>query len=94
MQPDHRFVERLEKALAITKAKRVPMLLDDAAVNIDEWVAEEVRIAFAEQENTAFVSGDGSNKPKGFLHYTKVAEASWAWDSIGFIETGGRVNTA
>ncbi|NJM34941.1 MAG: phage major capsid protein [Rhodomicrobium sp.] len=63
-------------------------LLEDAAVNIDEWVAEEVRIAFAEQENTAFVSGDGTNKPKGFLSYTKVAEASWTWDKIGYLTTG------
>ena len=65
-----------------------PTLLEDAAVNIDEWVAEEVRIAFAEQENTAFVSGDGSNKPKGFLSYTTVAEASWAWGNIGYLVTG------
>ncbi|WP_088348501.1 MULTISPECIES: phage major capsid protein [Rhodomicrobium] len=63
-------------------------LLEDAAVNIDEWVAEEVRIAFAEQENLAFVSGDGTNKPKGFLSYTKIAESSWAWDKIGYILTG------
>ena len=33
--------------------------------------------AFAEQEGTAFVTGDGTNKPKGFLAYTKVANASW-----------------
>jgi HK97 family phage major capsid protein len=63
-------------------------LLEDAAVNIDEWVADEVRIAFAEQENAAFVSGDGSNKPKGFLSYTTIAEASWAWDKIGYLATG------
>jgi HK97 family phage major capsid protein len=63
-------------------------LLEDAAVNIDEWVAEEVRVAFAEQENAAFVSGDGSNKPKGFLAYTTVAEASWAWTKIGYLTTG------
>jgi HK97 family phage major capsid protein len=31
-------------------------LLDDSAVNIDEWLADEVRIAFAEQEGTAFVT--------------------------------------
>jgi HK97 family phage major capsid protein len=65
-----------------------PTLLEDAAVNIDEWVAEEVRVAFAEQENTAFVSGDGSNKPKGFLAYTKIAESSWAWEKIGYLSTG------
>jgi HK97 family phage major capsid protein len=63
-------------------------LLDDSAVNIDEWLAEEVRIAFAEQEGTAFVSGNGTNKPKGFLAYTTVANASWSWGNLGFIATG------
>ncbi|KAB2910824.1 MAG: phage major capsid protein [Hyphomicrobiaceae bacterium] len=63
-------------------------LLDDAAVNIDEWIAEEVRDAFAEQEGTAFVTGNGTNKPRGFLDYTKVANASWSWGNIGFILTG------
>jgi HK97 family phage major capsid protein len=42
-------------------------LLDDSAVNIDEWIAAEIDTVFAEQEGTAFVSGDGTNKPKGFL---------------------------
>ena len=32
--------------------------------------------AFAEQEGTAFVTGNGTNKPKGFLDYTKVADGS------------------
>ena len=50
-------------------------LLEDAAVNIDQWIADEVEQVFAEQEGTAFVTGDGINKPKGFLAYTKVAEA-------------------
>ncbi|MGD9669996.1 MAG: phage major capsid protein [Hyphomicrobiaceae bacterium] len=63
-------------------------LLDDSAVNIDEWLAEEVRIAFAEQEGTAFVSGDGVNKPKGFLTYPTVANAGWSWGNIGTIATG------
>jgi HK97 family phage major capsid protein len=39
------------------------------AVNIDQWIAEEVEQAFAEQEGAAFVTGDGVNKPKGFLDY-------------------------
>jgi len=63
-------------------------LLDDSAVNIDEWLAEEIRIAFAEQEGTAFVSGDGSNQPKGFLDYTKVANGSWSWGNVGYVATG------
>jgi HK97 family phage major capsid protein len=63
-------------------------LLEDSAVNIDEWIAGEVEAVFAAQEGTAFVSGDGTNKPKGFLSYTIVAEGSWAWTKIGYVPTG------
>ena len=63
-------------------------LLDDAAVNIDEWIAEEVRDAFAQQEGNAFVVGNGVDKPKGFLSYTTVANSSWTWGNIGYITTG------
>ncbi|MFA7415235.1 MAG: phage major capsid protein [Rhizobium sp.] len=63
-------------------------LLDDAAVDIEAWISGEVDIAFAEQEGTAFVSGDGVNKPKGFLSYTTVAEAGWSWGNIGYLPTG------
>ena len=63
-------------------------LLDDSAVNIDEWIASEIDTVFAEQEGTAFVSGDGTNKPKGFLAYTTVAESDWEWGKLGFVLTG------
>jgi HK97 family phage major capsid protein len=65
-----------------------PTLLEDSAVNIDEWLAGEVEQVFAQQEGTAFVSGDGTNKPKGFLAYTTVANASWSWGNIGYIASG------
>lgn len=63
-------------------------LLDDSFVNLEEWIASEVEEAFAGQERAAFVSGDGVNKPKGFLGYTMVAEASHSWGSIGYVATG------
>jgi HK97 family phage major capsid protein len=63
-------------------------LLEDAAVNLDEWIASEVEQVFAQQEGAAFVNGDGSNKPKGFLQYDKAAESAWLWGKIGVIETG------
>ncbi len=63
-------------------------LLDDSAVNLDQWIAQEVETVFAEQESEAFVTGNGVNKPKGFMDYTKVANASWAWGSTGYIATG------
>jgi HK97 family phage major capsid protein len=63
-------------------------LLDDAAVDMDQWIAQEVEAVFAEQEGTAFVTGDGINKPRGFLNYTAVAESSWSWGNLGYIATG------
>jgi len=63
-------------------------LLEDSAVNIDEWLAGEVDQVFAVQEGAAFVNGDGTNKPKGFLQYTTVANASWSWGNIGYIASG------
>ncbi|MDQ2084335.1 phage major capsid protein [Xanthobacteraceae bacterium Astr-EGSB] len=63
-------------------------LLDDSAVNIEEWLAGEVEQAFAEQEGTAFVTGDGVGKPKGFLAYPTVAQSAWSWGNIGHIATG------
>jgi HK97 family phage major capsid protein len=63
-------------------------LLDDAAVNIDEWIAQEVELTFAVQEGAAFVNGDGTNKPKGFLQSTTVANGSWTWGNLGYIASG------
>ena len=63
-------------------------LLDDAAVDIDRWIGEEVEQAFAEQEGAAFVKGDGVLKPRGFATYPTVGEANWAWGSVGTVATG------
>ena len=43
--------------------------LDDAAINIEAWLAEKVADKFARTENASFVSGDGVKKAKGFLSY-------------------------
>ncbi|WP_312798710.1 phage major capsid protein [Tianweitania sp.] len=63
-------------------------LLEDSAVDLDTWLSDEIELAFAEQEGTAFVTGNGINKPKGFLEYDKVADANWSWGSLGTIATG------
>ncbi|PZO81673.1 MAG: phage major capsid protein [Mesorhizobium amorphae] len=63
-------------------------LLEDAVVDLDRWIADEVEAAFAEQEGKAFVAGDGVNKPRGFLDYPKVNETAWAWGSLGTVPTG------
>ena len=63
-------------------------LLDDGAVDIEAWIMDEVAVVFAEQEGSAFVNGDGVNKPKGFQAYTKIAQASWTPDKLGYVATG------
>jgi HK97 family phage major capsid protein len=64
------------------------VFLDDAAVDVGQWIAEEVNAAFAQQEGIAFVSGDGTNKPTGFLASSTIAEASWEWGKLGYVATG------
>ncbi|MGB8316230.1 MAG: phage major capsid protein [Aestuariivirga sp.] len=63
-------------------------LLDDSVVNLDQWIAQEVQTVFAEQESLAFVTGNGTNRPRGFTDYPKVADASWSWGNLGYIATG------
>lgn len=44
-------------------------MLDDAFFNVEDWINSELAIEFAEQEEIAFTSGNGTKKPKGFLAY-------------------------
>lgn len=48
-------------------------MLDDAAIDLESWLANEVQTEFAVKEGQAFISGDGSNKPFGFLTYVEGA---------------------
>jgi HK97 family phage major capsid protein len=43
---------------------------------------------FGLDEGAAFVSGDGINKPRGFMSYNFIDDASWAWGSVGFVPSG------
>ena len=63
-------------------------LLDDSVVDIEQWLADEVQSEFAIQESAAFVSGSGTNQPKGFLSYTIVEESVRAADELGYVATG------
>lgn len=48
-------------------------LLDDAAVDMEAWLAGKVADKFARDEATAFVSGNGVGKPTGILAYTTTS---------------------
>ncbi len=52
------------------KPKASQKLLDDAAFNVESWLAEKVSAKFSRDEATAFISGNGVKKPRGILSYT------------------------
>ncbi|WP_158876945.1 phage major capsid protein [Antarcticirhabdus aurantiaca] len=65
-------------------------LLDDAALNLEEWLAAEVDTEFSRQEGIAFLSGNGTNKPYGILTYVTGAAnaARHPWGAIAVKNSG------
>lgn len=76
----------LHELSALPKASQ--RLLDDSAFDIEGWLANRIADKFARAEASAFVNGDGVDKPKGFLAHTAVDDAVWAWGNLGYIPTG------
>lgn len=63
-------------------------LLDDAAFDVEAWLAERIAESFVKSEARAFIHGDGVNKPKGILAHPLVEQANWGWGKLGFVKTG------
>lgn len=65
-------------------------LLDDSAVDLEQWLADEVDTEFARQEGIAFLSGNGTNKPYGILTYVAGAAnaARHPWGAIPVVPGG------
>jgi HK97 family phage major capsid protein len=59
--------------------KATQKLLDDAAINVEQWHAGKVSRKFAREEATRFILGDGVKKPRGILSYP-------AGDGFGLVE--------
>ncbi|WGH78355.1 phage major capsid protein [Jannaschia ovalis] len=76
----------LHELSAMPKASQ--RLLDDAAFDIEGWLAGRIADKFATAEAAAFIGGDGLDKPKGFLSYGHVAEVDWVWGQLGYVASG------
>jgi HK97 family phage major capsid protein len=68
--------------------KTTQKFLDDAAINVEQWLADKTNDIITRTENTAFVAGDGAAKPKGFLSYDAWATATTAAGVKGVYESG------
>lgn len=69
-------------------------LLDDAQIDPEAWLAGKVAPKFGRDEATAFVTGDGNGKPRGFLTYADGVPTKGAWKVIERKKTGVDANFA
>jgi HK97 family phage major capsid protein len=76
----------LHELSALPKASQ--RLLDDAAFDIEGWLAGRIADKFARAEADAFLNGDGTGKPTGLLSHPTVANGGWSWGNIGYVATG------
>ncbi len=81
-----RITVQLHELSALPKASQ--RLLDDAAFDIEGWLAGRIADKFARAEAGAFINGDGIDKPKGFLAHSTVDNDVWAWGNLGYVPTG------
>lgn len=65
-------------------------LIDDAATDVEAWLAAKVADKFARVEGTAFATGNGAGKPRGLFSYTTAATAddSRSWGVFEHVKSG------
>lgn len=65
-------------------------MLDDAMFAVEDWLADELGREFAVAEGAAFVTGNGTNRPKGFLSYaaTNEADSARAFGTLQYLASG------
>ncbi len=65
-------------------------MLDDAGFDLETWLANEIAREFARAEGAAFISGNGTNQPKGFLAAPTSAadDTTRPFGTLQFIASG------
>ena len=65
-------------------------MLDDAQFDVEEWLAGEIALEFAKAEGAAFVNGNGTNRPRGFLQQpvATTGDATRAFGTLQYIASG------
>ena len=82
-----------QKVIAAHKIEADPRLttemIEDAYLDVEGWLSGKVADKFARTQNTAFVLGDGVNKPRGFLTYAAQATSgTYERDKINQVNMG------
>lgn len=64
--------------------KATQKLVDDAAIDIENWLSNKISDIFSRKENTAFISGNGVGQPRGITTYA----AGTTWGKIEQVNSG------
>ena len=85
-------MQRIETQEQYAYPEVTQSMLDDAAINVEDYIVEDTEEQMVRTENTAFVTGNGVLKPRGFADYASAAvttvDASRDWGVLQQIVTG------
>ncbi len=80
---------RIPVHIQSARPRATQKFLDDASVNVEQWLARKVARKFGRTEGAAFVNGNGVGKPRGFLTYpTWAAEGVFEFGKIEQVNMG------
>lgn len=67
-------------------------ILDDMQFDIEGWLVRKITDKLVRTENAAFVTGNGTSKPRGFVDYGSAAvttdDASRSWGVLQYVPVG------
>ncbi len=90
--------KRIPAWIQSARPRATQKLLEDANINVENWLAQKVADRFAREEGKAFVTGNGIQQPKGFLSYTTYADSTtinkYQFGQIEYVPTVDSVITA
>jgi HK97 family phage major capsid protein len=81
---------RIEAHEMYAMPKASQKILDDAATDVEGWLAAKVADKFARIEGAAFWTGTGVGQPKGLAAYptAATADSTRAWGTFEHVKTG------
>lgn len=81
---------RIEAHEMYAMPKASQKILDDAALDVEGWLAGKVADKFARVEGAAFWTGNGVGRPKGLAAYATAAtgDGTRAWGTFEHVNTG------
>lgn len=82
--------DRIECAEMYAYPELTQTIIDDAAIDVEAWLADKVATSFTDLENTGFFTGNGVTQPRGLFSYTtnQTADATRTWGVFESVKTG------